>query len=336
MADEPLRVAVLGTGAIAQIVHLPILSKLPGVEVAALCDVDESKAGAIASRFAIPEVLHDDETVFERDDIDAVIVCTPSHAHEEQVGAALQAGKHVLVERPIALTARGAEKVVAAAEEAGRVLMIALNNRYRPDILAIKPFIDGGELGRIISIKAGWLNRKTRIVRPTWRHHSETAGGGALMDLGVQTLDLCMWLLDYPEVDRVVAATHPGEGMEVEDSATAVFTLADGAVVSIEVSWSLVADRDHHYVQLLAENGSASVRPLAVYKEMELGHMDVTPETSPDRENPYTASYRKELVQFFEAARGAHDVELPTEQVRLMHLIERAYQSARKGKEVKA
>src|SRR5690606_16895853 len=186
MADEGrTRVALLGLGAIAQVVHLPILSQLENAELVAACDADHSKAKAIAGRFGIPRVYRTDEEVFRADDIDCVVICTPSHLHEPQAIAALEGGKHVLVEKPLALDAAAAERVIAAAERADRSVMVAMNNRYRPDAAALKPFADGGELGEVFLVRGAWLNRKVRIVRPTWRHRKQTAGGGAMMDLGV-------------------------------------------------------------------------------------------------------------------------------------------------------
>ncbi|HEX6940356.1 MAG TPA: Gfo/Idh/MocA family oxidoreductase [Longimicrobiales bacterium] len=337
MSDAPeVRAAILGTGAIAQIVHLPILNALDGVDVVAVCDVDRPKATAIANRFEVPRVFRSDEEVFASRDVDAVVICTPSHLHERQAVAALEAGKHVLVERPLALDADGARRVVEAAERAGRTLMVAMNNRYRPDVLALLPFLRGGELGEVFFVKAGWLNRKVRTVRPTWRHRRETAGGGALMDLGTQALDLCLWLLGQPKVERVNAYLHPGEGMEVEDAAALMLRLEGGPVISVEVTWSLLAQRDRHYLQVLGSRGTGSVMPLMVYKEVEHGLLDVTPKLSAGRENAYTASYREELRHFVAAVRGEETLELPYDQIELMRLVALGYRSAAEGREIEA
>ncbi|HEY8470017.1 MAG TPA: Gfo/Idh/MocA family oxidoreductase [Longimicrobiales bacterium] len=334
--DGEVRIGLLGTGAITQVVHLPVLTQLSGVRVEAVCDADHSKAAAIASRFGIPRVYRRDEDVFGADDLDAVIVCTPSHLHQEQAIAALESGKHVLVEKPLALDPMGAARVVEAAEQARRTLMVAMNTRYRPDALAVKPFLQGGELGTVFLVKSAWMNRKVRTVRPTWRHRRATAGGGALMDLGVQVLDLCLWLLDYPSVARVTAHAHPGEGMEVEDSAVVLLRLRDGAAISVAASWSLVAERDRHYLRLLATRGSASLAPLAVYKEVEHGLLDVTPQLQPGNENLYTASYRRLLTHFVDCVRGSAVTDLPREQIELMRLVSLAYRSAEEGREIEA
>ena len=337
MADRSeFRVAVLGTGAIAQVVHLPVLSTLDGVRIHALCDQDRPRAQAIASRFGVPNVPRGDEEVFGDAEVDGVIICTPNHLHEAQAIAALDAGKHVLVEKPLALTPEGAERVIAAAQRAGRTLMVALNNRYRPDAIALRPFVKGGELGTPFFVKAGWLNRKMRVLRPTWRHRRATAGGGALMDLGLQVIDLSLWMLDNPRVERVVAQAHPGESMEVEDSAAVMLFVEGGLTVSVEVTWSYLHQRDRHYFQVLGTHGSGSLPPLTVFKEVEHGLLDVSPQIAPGRENIYTASYRQELQLFAAAGRGEQEVELPRDQVELMRLIGLAYRSIEEKREIGA
>ena len=328
------RVGLLGLGAIAQVVHLPILHHMEGVKLATVCDVDQAKAKAIATRFGIERVARTDDEVFAADDLDAVVIATPSHLHEAQCIAALQGGKHVLVEKPLSIQADAAARVVRVAEQTGKTLMVAMNNRYRPDTLALKPFATGGELGTVFLARGAWLNRKMRMVRPTWRHRLATAGGGALMDLGVQTLDLAMWFLDFPKVTSLVCHTHPGEGMEVEDSAAIILRLENGSAVSLSLSWSLVAERDRHYMRLLGTRGSGNIQPLAVFKEVEHGILDVTPQIPTSTENIYTASYRAELEDFVATAKGERPAQLPVEQVDLMRLIGLAYQSAKEQREI--
>lgn len=337
MTEGPeFRVGLLGLGAIAQVVHLPILNHMSGVRLAVVCDVDQPKAKALSSRFGIERVARNDDEVFAASDIDAVVIATPSHLHETQSIAALEGGKHVLVEKPLSIQPESAARVVAAAERTGKTLMVAMNNRYRPDTQALKPFATGGELGTVFLARGAWLNRKMRVVRPTWRHRLATAGGGALMDLGVQTLDLAMWLLNFPRVTSVVCHTHPGEGMEVEDSAATILRLQNGSAISLSVSWSLVANRDRHYMRLLGTRGSGNIQPLAVYKEIEHGMLDVTPQIPASNENIYTASYRAELEDFVATARGERPKQIPTDQVELMRLVTLAYQSAREKKEIEA
>lgn len=328
------RVGILGTGAISQVVHLPTLTQMRGVEVACVVDSDRAKARTLADRFGVPETQASDEALLADADLDAVVVASPSHMHEEHAVAALREGKHVLVEKPLALTAEGVRRVIDEATRAGRVVMVALNNRYRPDARALRPFIRGGELGEVFQVRVGSLNRKVRTARPTWRHDPATAGGGALMDLGVQTLDLALWMLGYPEVERVAAHAHRMPGTEVEDGATALLRCDGGVAVSLEVTWSLFERSDRQYLEALGTAGSGSMNPLAVFKEVEQGVLDVTPPVPPGRTNLYTTSYRQMLADFVQTANGDRPFEPPLEQIALMEVIATAYASIRAGAEI--
>jgi predicted dehydrogenase len=335
MGPDKLRVGLLGVGAIAQVVHLPVLSQLKDVELVGVGDSDQPRARAIAARFGIPHVFTRDEEAFASDMLDAIIVCTPTHLHESQSIAALQGGKHVLVEKPLAPTPEAVERVIRVAEASGRTLMIAMHNRYRPDTVALRPFAQGGELGHIFLTRGAWLNRKTRVVRPTWRHRKATAGGGVMMDLGVQTLDLCLWMLSYPEIASVFTHLHYPDGMEVEDTAGILVRLRNGSAISLTVSWSMVAERDRHYMRMLGTRGSGAIAPLAVFKEVESGQMiDVTPTVNLGRENLYTASYRRELNHFVAVARGEVEEPLPREQIHIMQVVQAAYRSFEEKREV--
>lgn len=332
---EKLRVGLLGVGAIAQVVHLPVLSNMENVELALVCDTDRPRAQAIAARFGIPHCFQDDDKVFASDLVDALIICTPSYLHDSQAIAAMESGKHVLVEKPLALTSAGARRTIEVAERTGRTLMIAMNNRFRPDTLALRPFALHGELGDIFLTRGAWLNRKMRLVRPTWRHRKATAGGGAVMDIGVQTLDLCLWMLGFPEVESVVTQMHFPDGMEVEDTAGILVRTKAGAGISLTVSWSLVAHRDRQYMRMLGTRGSGAISPLAVYKEVETGQIiDVTPTVSLGRENLYTASYRQELTHFVRVCRGEATEPPPREQVDIMRVVEAGYRSFEEKREV--
>jgi predicted dehydrogenase len=330
-ARAPVRVAVLGAGSIAQVVHLPILSRMRGVEVVAIADRDAHTARTIARRFGVEQVATRSADVLT-DDVDAVVVCTPSNRHETQVLAALRAGKHVLCEKPLALTEKGAAAILDE-EGAAERLMVAMNQRFRPDAVALRQFVTGGELGEAFYLKTGWLNRYRPRGR-TWRDRKATAGGGAFMDLGLQMLDLAMWTLGYPEPERISAHMRGRPESEVEDSAVVVLRLADDRLVNLECTWNMPAQRDRQFLHVMGTAGSGSLSPLAVFKEMPAGLVDVTPQLPAARENLFTASYRNELAQFVEAVRGERVPEPPREHLVLMRLVEAAYRSVQEGREV--
>ncbi len=329
---DPIQVGVLGVGAISQIVYLPILSEREDADVVALADADRPKADTLANRFDVPKVLSDRELV-QDEDIQAAVICAPNHLHETLAIAALEAGKHVLVERPLALTPEGVQRVLDAADSAGRCLAVGMNHRFRPDAGALASFVAGGELGDIYTVRASSLTRKT--PRSTWRQKPEQ-GGGALMDLGVQILDLAFWLVGYPQITRVSAVLQKGDD-SVEEAAS-VFAVADsGTVFSVEASWSLFADADRHYARVMGTDGSGSLPPLEIQKQLGGRPMDVTPRQPKPRggENPFTNAYRRLLDQFVRAVAGECDLPSPTEQVHLMEVMQAAYRSAEQGQEVR-
>src|SRR5581483_6253338 len=127
---DNIRIGVVGAGAIAQLAHLPVLSKMRGAQLVAVCDNDRPNARALADRFGIPDTYTDIEDLLEADDVDAVVVATPNHLHEPHVLSALAAKRHVLCERPLALTSRGVERILAAAARTGCVVAVANNHRY--------------------------------------------------------------------------------------------------------------------------------------------------------------------------------------------------------------
>jgi predicted dehydrogenase len=333
-SHRQVRVGVIGTGAIAQVAHLPILSRMRGVELAGLYDSDRSIAETIAGRFQAERVYRRLEEMLEDETVDAVIVCTPSHLHAEQAAASIDAGKFVLCEKPLALDAAGAKKVLGrkGAEER---LMVGMNQRFRPDASLLKSFVDGGELGEIFYLRSGWLNRRSQVTKRSWREKKQVAGGGALMDLGIQMLDLSLWLLDYPQPERVSCHTHAADAGDVEDSAVVLLHLEGGRVLNLEVTWALRSERERQYVHLLGSSGSGSLGPLKVYKEMATGLTDLTPQIAPGRENQFTASYRHQLAYFLDLVRGNRDNEPPREHVTLMRIVEGAYRAAQKGAEVR-
>jgi len=327
----PTRVALIGAGAIAQVVHLPMLSRMRGVEIAAVSDRDAHTARTIADRYGTRAV--EAQRIWDDPTIQGVVVSTPSHRHEENVRDALRAGKHVLCEKPLALSAEAVRGLLAEDGAADR-LMVGMNQRFRPDAQALRSFVVSGELGDTFYLKTGWLNR----TRPSGRLRSwrlmRSAGGGALMDLGLQMLDLALWTLGYPRPLRVSAHTHRAGEAEVEDAAVLLLHLEGGRVVNLEVTWALISRRDRQFLHVLGTSGSGSLAPLQVFRQMDTGMVDVAPSLPAGSENLYTASYRNQLQYFMEAVRGEKRLETPAEHVRLMRIMEAAYQSAEEGREI--
>ena len=331
---QPIRVGILGMGAISQIVHLPILSEREDAQVIAVADSDRPKAETLAARFGVPKVLGDQELVFDKD-VEAVVICTPNYLHEPLAVAALKAGKHVLVERPLALTPEGVGRVLDAADSAGRCLAVAINHRFRPDAGALASFVAAGELGGVCTVRGSSLTRMTPSLRSTWRQSSEQ-GGGVLMDLGVPMLDLAFWVAGYPSITRVSAVFHRSD--DPVENVASVFAVADsGTAFSVDVSWSLFADADRHQLRVMGTDGSGSMPPLEIHRQLRGRPTDVTPRQPKPRggENPFTNAYRRLLDHFVRGTLGECHVPRPTEQVSLMRVAQAAYRSAKYEREIR-
>lgn len=335
MNDRPKpRVGIVGTGGVAQLVHLPLCANRTSIDLVAVADADPDKAQVLAERFDVGSVLAT-EALLLGDEVDTVILCTPNHLHAAEAVAALEAGKHVLVERPLALTPQGCRQVVDAARANDRVLMVGMSHRFRPDTAALRSFVEGGELGEVYAGRVTWMSRHAPLRATTWRQRPEEAGGGALIDLGVQSLDLLLWLLGFPRIRRVSAVVSRGQN-DVEDAANVLMQTEDGIGLTLEVSWSYFGAEDTHYTRILGTEGAGQLPPLEVFRQLGGRPMDVTPEQAPPPGggSRYMNAHRRQLDQFFRAASGFADVPLPEEQEHLMAVVHAAYESAREGREI--
>jgi predicted dehydrogenase len=327
-SDRPLRVGIVGTGAIAQVVHLPAYLRLPSVRLTALCDADPTKLRLLQSRYGIPHVHRTLEDLLARDDVDAVDVCLPNHLHQAAVLAALAAGKHVLCEKPLAADAEGVEAVLEAQRRTGLHVLVGMNHRFRSDSILVKRFLEEGGVGEPFYVRAGWLQRRGLLEPTNWRYRRSIAGGGAFTDLGIQLLDLALWLTDYPRLDRVAARfVHGTPSIEVEDSAVALLR-GETLAVALEVSWTFALDADYHALTVFGTEGSAQLEPLRLLGRGPGGLVDRTPAYWRPSRNAYLESYQREIAYFVEVLAGREEPTPLEEQLELMRLVGRIEREA--------
>lgn len=251
-----LKVGIVGCGFIANRKHLPMLSLHEDVEIVAFCDIIQERAEASRKQFgsADAKVYLKYQDVIARKDIDIVHVCTPNSSHAEITIAALQSGKHVMCEKPMAKTSADAKAMLDAAKASGKKLTIGYQNRFRSDSQFIKGLCDKGELGDIYLGK-GFATRRRGV--PTWGvfMNKELQGGGPLIDLGTHALDLTLWMMNNYEPVSALGSTFdmigkmgsPANSMgpwdpdhyEVEDSAFGMVKFKNGATVILEASWAI-------------------------------------------------------------------------------------------------
>ena len=335
MARKTLRIGLVGVGAAAQINHIPALKKIEGLEVAALCDRDPEKTARVAQKFGIPRTYQRFEEMLSDDGIDAVDICTPNFLHAPMAMAALEADKDVLCERPLARSADEAVAMAKAARKADRVLMCAVQHRFRPDAQLLRKFVEKGDLGEIFFAKAGWLRQRTEWDSDEWRRQKRESGGGVVLDLGFQMLDQALWILGSPKVASVTANVHRLRKGEVEDSATAFFRLESGATLTLELTWGLLMEKDFAYLNLFGSGGAALLNPLRIHKGMHGTLVNVTPTMDTSR-NQYKNSMEAQIAHFAESLRkGTKPTGSADEIVPVMQLMDAVYRSAEQGKEVR-
>jgi len=257
LARKTLRIGLIGVGGAAQINHIPALKKIEDVELVALCDRDREKVGRVAQKFGVPKATNRFDDLLEDESIDAIDICTPNFLHAPMATAALEAGKHVLCERPLSRSADEARQMAKAARKADRVLMCAVQHRFRADAQLLRTFVDKGDLGEIFYAKAGWLRLRTEWDSDEWRRQKRESGGGVVLDLGFQMIDLSLWVLGDPKVVSVTASVHRSRKGEVEDSATAFLRLESGATLTLELTWGLLMEKDFAYLNLFGSGGAA-------------------------------------------------------------------------------
>lgn len=275
--SKKLKVAVIGCGGIANGKHLPSLSKQEPVELVAFCDIITEKAEQAAEKYGTPDakVYEDYRELLKDGSIDVVHVCTPNDSHAAITIAALEAGKHVMCEKPIAKTAADARRMVETAKRTGKKLTVGYNNRYRPDSQHLKKVTEDGSLGEIYFAKAHAIRRR---AVPTWGVFldEEKQGGGPLIDIGTHALDLTLWMMNNYEPKVVLGTSYhklsskenaanawgpwDPKKFTVEDSAFAMITMKNGATIILESSWALnTLDVKEAKVTLCGTEGGADM-----------------------------------------------------------------------------
>jgi predicted dehydrogenase len=240
----------------------------------------------------------------------------------------------VLCERPLALTARGVERIVNAAARANRKVFVANNHRFRSDVQALAGFLRGGELGKLTGIRAGAYHHKR--ADQGWRQRRVEAGGGAFFDYGMPLLDLALWLADFPEPERVVAHMERGNGKNaVEEAMLVQLVCASGAVFNFDVSAAYVGAEERWWFETLSARGSTRLAPLRVVKELHGRPTDVSPRGAAARESAFIQSYRAELAHFVSVIAGESEYEAPSDQIMLHRIVEAIYKSADEGREIR-
>lgn len=353
-----LNVGIIGCGGIANGKHLPSLQKISEVNIVAFCDIEIEKAQVAAEQYGTNDakVYENYKLLLENDDIDVIHVCTPNSSHKALTVASLDAGKHVMCEKPMAKTTEEAKEMIEAAKRNGKKLTIGYQNRFRPDSQYLRKATQRGDLGDIYYGKAQAIRRR---AVPTWGVFldEEKQGGGPLIDIGTHALDLTLWMMDNYEPESVMGSTFHKLGKKenaanawgpwdpkkftVEDSALGFIKMKNGSTIILESSWALNSlEVDEAKCALSGTEGGADMKDgLRIHGE-EFGSLYTT---NVELENKGVDFYEGETVDEAEVeARSWIDsivndtepVVKPEEAMVITQILEALYQSAKTGKAV--
>jgi predicted dehydrogenase len=338
------RVVIIGAGFITRVGHLPGY-KAAGADVVAICDLNPEPANRLAAQYAIPKVYADWREMIETEKPDIVSVCLPNVLHREPTLFALQAGAHVICEKPLATSVAEAREMFDAAERCGRTLMAAQNWRWDAGSRAIRRIVDTGDLGEIYYAEATAMRR---MGIPTWGvfHRREMSHGGALLDVGVHMLDLAVWLMGNPEPVRVSAKTERKFGtrpeiakqlrnawdpakFDVEDFAVALVHFANGATLLLRTSWATHIDAESFSVRVVGTEAGATTVPAMVYRN----HAGIPVDEKLQIQQ--LNSYEGEMRHWLRVVAGQEQpIVARQETMNVQRIIEAAYRSSEEGREV--
>ncbi len=229
---------LIGTGLWGEM-HAKVYSSYPGIKFKAVCDLNEERAREVALKYGASECYKDYRELLGRNDISAVSIATPDFAHTDIIIAAAKAGKHILVEKPLATSVEDCEKIIEAVESAKNIkFMVDFHNRWNPPFVSAKSAIENGELGKPMFM---YIRLSDTIFVPTgmlsWASKSEV-----IWFIGSHVIDLARWLFN-DEVCKVYAVSRSevlkGRGIDTPDFYSAILEFKNGAVVTIENCWIL-------------------------------------------------------------------------------------------------
>jgi len=344
--DNVFNIGVIGCGGIAQKAHFPTIDKFSNLSLFGVCDVDLRRAEIIKNQYKAQIATKNYKDLLAIDKIDAFHICTPNFMHAPIAIDCLNAGKHVLIEKPIGLNSEEAKEIFACAKKNNKYVMSANCYRFLTEGQMLKKFIAEDMLGDIYYSRIQALRR--RGIPPHGNFtNKKMQGGGSLIDTAIHLIDLAVYLLGNPDPISVYGAKftkigntkghaagirgqwNPDE-YDVEDFACGMVRFSNGHVMSIESSFAANVENDKLNISLLGSKGGADLQPLKIYTEHAQIMTDITPVLVPP-----TNFYEVEIKGFYNAI--INKTQTPVTQAETMNvikIIEGLYKSAETGKEV--
>ncbi|MGG4103379.1 Gfo/Idh/MocA family oxidoreductase [Paenibacillus sp. FSL W8-0187] len=349
---KSINIGVIGTGSISAM-HLQSYQKHANANLLAVCDLNEERAQSAAEKYGATKVYTDYNELLADPEIDAVSICTWNNTHAEISIAALNAGKHVLVEKPLCRTVEEALQVQEAVKSSGKLLQVGFVRRYDPNAQMLREFADKGEFGEIYFAKASSVRR---LGNPGgWFSDIERSGGGPLIDIGVHVIDLCWYMMGRPKPVSVSANTYrklgnrsnvrnlsfykaadyDAEKNTVEDMANAMIRFENGASILVDVSFTLHAKENLQSVKLYGDKGGFEIDPeVVIVTEKHDTIINIQPQTD-STGFAFDAAFQSEVDHFISSIENGTSPLSPVEDgVEIMKILCGIYESAEKGVEV--
>ncbi|NUQ01409.1 MAG: Gfo/Idh/MocA family oxidoreductase [Armatimonadetes bacterium] len=348
MCAQPIGIGFIGTGGISR-AHAKAYQQFPELaKIVAVCDVDAARAEQAREEFGASFACTDMAELLARPEVQAVSVTTPTALHAPAAIAALEAGKHVLCEKPMAASAAQAKAMVKAAEQSGKTLMIAMKWRFRPETLAARQAVVDGKLGDIYFARAiGWQHKGVP-ARPSFTR-KELAGGGGMMDNGIYNLDTVLHILGHPRPLAVSAQVGAWigprgsknwqvEDFTVEDFGACFVRLEGGCALFFAHSWHVNLPEDWGIGVTGTTGGLAfdivMAKPLKILHGEYDDIQDITPDPMPEG-NKTLGDFAYEIREFLTALHEGRPSPVPGDPFYYSNVIfDAAFESARQGREV--
>ncbi|OUS78619.1 oxidoreductase [Paenibacillus sp. MY03] len=345
-------IGVIGAGSISNM-HLSSYTANTHAEVIAVCDVNRERAEQVAAQYQIKNVYTDYRELLADPEVDGVSICTWNDTHAEFAIAALEAGKHVLSEKPLCQTVEQAKQIEESVRKSGKIFQMGFVRRFDNNALIAKKIVDNGDLGNVYYAKASCLRR---LGNPGgWFADKQRSGGGPLIDIGVHILDLSWYLMGRPKVKSVSGSVHYDlgnranvQGLEfykaadydassntVEDLATAFIRFENGAILVLDASFTLHAKNDETYLKLFGDKGGMEVDPaLLVVSEKYDTIFNLQPQLKTLHLDVYSA-FQNEIDHYIDCIRtGNTPLSTVEDGVEVMKMLCAIYESGATGKEI--
>ncbi|MCF3650862.1 Gfo/Idh/MocA family protein [Synoicihabitans lomoniglobus] len=342
-------IAVIGAGAIG-IDHIRSFQTHPAAHVVALAEVSPERGQEAVDTYGIPTLVTDYQELLKRDDIDVVSIALPNFLHASVGLEALKAGKHLMVDKPMATNARDAAKLITEAKKRRLKLMVGQNMRFSPEVQTARKLITDGKLGDVYHAKTAWTRRSGIPRIGSWFTQKQFAGGGCTYDIGVHALDRALFLMGEFDAAAVSGQTYSqlgprgrGEGnwgkgeidkkakFDVDDLSVALIKLKSGRTVLLEASWAAhLPQHDFFTSQVFGTDAGVMLNPLRLIRPGKQGYIteEIAATTPLANEN--------RMVHFIDTLLGkAEPYVKPAESLAVQKILDAIYKSAATGREVR-